>query len=89
MIRGTYFDIGQIVTLDGSYTAPPVELDLPDAAQIRQEILDTLARLDIPHFDRLLATTNNLPPVVLEASNGPSMRHQGVLAPAVLGVPDA
>ncbi len=46
----TYLDICQVVPLHSCDTAAVVELDLPDAAQVRQQVLDTFSGLDVPHL---------------------------------------
>lgn len=81
-------DIRQLVPLDSSHTPSLVKLDLPDAAEIAQQILDTLASSDVPHLDRLLAAANNFAAIVLETGDSPSMRHKSITAPAILGIPD-
>lgn len=81
-------DIRQLVPLDSGHTSSLVKLDLPDAAEIAQQVLDTLASSDVPHLDRLLAAANNFAAIVLETGDSPSMCHKSITAPAILGIPD-
>ncbi len=43
-----YLDVCKIVTLHSSNTSPLVKFDLPNAAEISQEILRAFACLDVP-----------------------------------------
>lgn len=38
------------VTLHGCHTSSAIKLDLPDAGEIGQQVLDAFASLDIPHL---------------------------------------
>ena len=47
----TYLDVRQAVPLHGCDASTFVELDLPNAAEVGQKVLDKLASLDIPHLE--------------------------------------
>lgn len=47
----SYLDIRQAVPLYGGDTSTIVELDLPNAAEVCQQVLDEFAILDIPHLE--------------------------------------
>jgi hypothetical protein len=47
-----YLNVRQAVSLNSSDASTLIELDLPDSTEIRQQILDELARIDVPHLKR-------------------------------------
>jgi hypothetical protein len=85
----TYFDICHVFPLNGRNATPFIELDLPDPAQICQEVLDKLPSLDIPHFECTIRAGNDLLTVMLEACDSSGVRTKLALAGAGFGIPDA
>ena len=69
------------VPLHSSHAPPLLEANLPDATEVGEEILDTLSGPYVPHLQGSVATANNFPSIVLEASDGASVGCQSRLAP--------
>ncbi len=84
----TYLDVGEGLALHSSHASSSVKFDLPHAAEVGEEVLNALARLYVPHFDRLLTAADNLVPIVLKAGDSSSMSRERVLAAASVGIPD-
>ncbi|KAI6754055.1 hypothetical protein HG530_013231 [Fusarium avenaceum] len=84
----TYLDISDLVSLDSSHTSSFVKLDLPNTAEVTQQVLNTFAGLYIPHLDSLLAAADDLASVMLETGNGASVRHKRITTLAILWIPD-
>jgi hypothetical protein len=60
---------------------------LPNPAQIREQVLDTLAGLDVPHLQRPVRTRDDLLRIVLEAGDSSCMCAEGGFALSVLWIP--
>lgn len=87
--KATYLDVSVVFTLYGSNAASIVELDLPYAAKIGEEVTHTSACAHIPHLQGSVGSGDDLLTIMLEASDGSSMRAEFVSAVAVFGVPYA
>lgn len=83
------FDISQTITLHRGNTPPVIELDLPHATKVCEEVSNTLAVSHIPHLQRPVRPGDDLLSIVLEAGDGTGVCAQGVLAVAMHGVPDS
>ena len=88
-LERTYFDISQTITLHRGNTPPVIELDLPHATKVCEEVSNTLAVSHIPHLQRPVRPGDDLLSIVLEAGDGTGVCAQGVLAVAMHGVPDS
>ena len=65
----TDLNVCPVISLHGRNAPSLVELDLPDAAEIRQEIPRAFTRFGVPHFERAVRARHNLLPVVHEAGD--------------------
>jgi hypothetical protein len=87
-LGAAYLDMGHVIPLHRSDASPLVEFDLPDAAEVGQEILDAIPVLDVPHFQGAIGTGDDLLPIVLETGDGTGVSAERGFALAVFGVPD-
>lgn len=85
----TYLDVSQVITLYSCNTASVIELDLPDAAEVGEKVADTSAITDVPHLQGPVRPGDDLLAIMLEASDGTSVRAQLVPAVSMFGIPDA
>jgi hypothetical protein len=83
------FNVCQIVALDCGDTSAIIELDLPHATEICEEVADTFAGSHVPHFQGAIGARDHFLVIVLEAGDGAGVCAQCVLAVAVHRVPDA
>lgn len=87
--KGAYLNICHIIPLHGCHTASLVKLDLPNPGQVRQEIPNKLASLDIPHLESPIGPRDHLDFIVLETCYGPGVCRERVLALSRLRIPNA
>ncbi len=84
----TDLDICQTIPLHSRDASSFVKLDLPDTAEVGEEVLDAVTGLNVPHLHRFLTAGDDLAGIVLEAGDGSRMSRQRALALAILWIPD-
>ena len=89
MYTVAYLDISHEVPLNSCHAASLVELDLPNPAEVRQEVFDEFASSHVPHLERAVRPRYDLLSVMLKASYCSSMGTKRAFAVSVFGVPDA
>ena len=87
LFSNTNLDVRRLFPLDSSNASPVIEFDLPDSAQISEQVFDTIAGLYVPKFQSSITATDDLLVVVLEAGDSPSVSRERALAMAVLWIP--
>ena len=84
-----YLNVCHAVSLNSSNAATLVELDLPNTAQICEQVLNELARLHVPHLECSVRARDDLLAIMLEAGNGTCVSTESALALSVLRIPDS
>lgn len=87
-ILPTYFDICQVVPLHRGNTASLVKTHLPNPAEVGEKVLDALSGADVPQLQGSITAAYDLPPVMLKAGNGTTVRRQCRLATSSRRIPD-